>query len=168
MAGARGRMRTVNTVTDMERTYRKRSDPSSELSEHLLRTAEVPVHAHSTEHANGLGEMCPRLFDLIRGRGQTRMTQVASSRLRLWFRVRLDWNGVQNRALPRRVGRTQPAQRLGQCSMSDGGAEDIAALLTERDGFPGDSARLVQLAQDQEGFGKGGLPLGKDESRADP
>src|SRR5262247_2066111 len=112
-------MRTVHTVTDMERTYRKRSDPSSEFSEHLLRTAEVPVHAHSTEHANGLGEMCPRLFVLTRGREQTRITQVASSQFRLCFRVLLDSNSFQDRALPRRVGRAQPAQRLGQCSMSD-------------------------------------------------
>src|SRR5262245_59772010 len=51
--------------------------------------------------------------------------------------------------------------------MSDGGAEAIAALLTEGDGFPGYSARFVVLGQGQEGFGKGCLPLGQDESRAD-
>ena len=52
--------------------------------------------------------------------------------------------------------------------MSDGGAQDIAALLAQGDGFPGDTARLVPLAQGQEGFGKGRLSLSKDEPRADP
>src|SRR5262245_1474720 len=52
--------------------------------------------------------------------------------------------------------------------MSDRGAEDIAALLTQGDGFPGNSARLVQLAEGQEGLGKRRLPLSKDEPRADP
>lgn len=52
--------------------------------------------------------------------------------------------------------------------MSHGGAESITALLTQRDCFAADSARLVHLAQNQEGFGEGRLPLSKDELRADP
>src|SRR5215471_16597325 len=52
--------------------------------------------------------------------------------------------------------------------MSDRGAEDIAALLTQGDGFPGHSRRLVHLAKGQEGLGKGRLSLSQEEPRADP
>src|SRR5499427_11044684 len=52
--------------------------------------------------------------------------------------------------------------------MSDRGAEDIVALLTQGDGFPGNSTRLVHLAEGQEGLGKGRLSLSKEEPCPDP
>ena len=58
-----------------------RTITSSELSEHLLRTAEVPVHAHSTEHVDSLGELCPRLLNLARGREQMSLGQAAPRQL---------------------------------------------------------------------------------------
>lgn len=141
---------------------------SSELSAHLLSLAEVPCHTHPTKHVDGLGKMCSGLVRLSGGLQQTGVTQVASSQLGSGFRVLQHSNGLQKLALPLRVRRMQPAQRLGQGSMSEGGAEPIAALLTQEDRFPRDSARLFKLAQGQEGFGKGHFPVSKDEPRADP
>src|SRR5262245_43714352 len=105
--------------------------------------------------------MGPGLWSGTRGREETSITEMGPSQLRSRFCVSQQSDGVQNLALPLRVRLTQPHQRLGQCPMSEGGAEDITALLTQGDGFPGDTARLVQLAQGQEGLGEGRLSLGK-------
>src|SRR5215831_886623 len=80
----------------------------------------------------------------------------------------LDSNGLENLALPLRVGHVQPDQRLGQYPMSDCGAEDIAALLTQGDCLLGNSTRLVHVAEGQEGLGKRRLSLSKEEPRPDP
>ena len=73
---------TRNRVGRGERSLGTPSGHSSEFSEHLLRTAEIPVHAHSTEHVDRLGEMCPRLSNLTRGREEMSVTEVAPGQLR--------------------------------------------------------------------------------------
>ena len=85
LSGSRLSMGTTGTRNRVGRGERSLGTPSghsSEFSEHLLRTAEIPVHAHSTEHVDRLGEMCPRLSNLTRGREQMSVTEVAPGQLR--------------------------------------------------------------------------------------
>src|SRR5262249_28385758 len=119
---------------------------SSELSEDLLRTAEVPGHTHPTKHVDGQSDMCPGLWGSTRGLEETSITEMGPGQLWLSLCVLQHSDGVPNLLLPLRGRPTQSDQRLGQCSVSEGGAEPITALLTQEDRFPGDPARLVQLA----------------------